>query len=418
LRTLLKEPDLGRRIVPIIPDEARTFGMESLFREFKIYAAHGQRYKPVDHDVLLSYTESHDGQILEEGITEAGSLASFTAAGTSYCNLNEPTVPFFIFYSMFGFQRVADLIWAFADSRGRGFLMGATHGRTTLNGEGLQHQDGHSLLLASTVPSCLAYDPAFHYETATIVEDGLRRMVEENEDVFYYITLYNENYEMPSMPEGSREGILRGLYRCRSSEHESDKRAHLMGSGTILMQALEAARILEERYDVAADVWSATSFSELRRDALACERHNRLHPGGNPRVPYVEQCFADAEANAPIIAVTDSMKAVADQIGRWLPSRYAVLGTDGFGRSDTREALRRFFEVDAPHIAYAALVELMRSGDLGPDVVSQAAEDLGIDVDAADPSGYPPAFEAPGAATREPAPRAKSAGKKSSRSRA
>ncbi|NNM34209.1 MAG: pyruvate dehydrogenase (acetyl-transferring), homodimeric type, partial [Gemmatimonadetes bacterium] len=295
LRTLLKQEPFGDRIVPIIPDEARTFGMESLFREFKIYAANGQQYKPVDHDVLLSYTEGKDGQLLEEGITEAGAMASFTASGTSYSTLDEPTIPFFIFYSMFGFQRVGDLIWAFGDSRGRGFLMGATYGRTTLNGEGLQHQDGHSLLVSSTVPNCLAYDPAFHYEIATIVEEGLRRMYDENEDVFYYITLYNENFEMPDQPEGVKDGILKGLYRYQAAPRDGRYRAHLLGSGSILWQALRAQEILLDEYDVAADVWSATSYSELRREALDCERWNRLHPTEDERIPYVTECFGHAK---------------------------------------------------------------------------------------------------------------------------
>jgi pyruvate dehydrogenase E1 component len=386
LRKLMKDDDIGDRIVPIIPDEARTFGMESLFREFKIYAAHGQKYKPVDADVLLSYTEGSDGQILEEGITEAGALASFTASGTSYATVSEPTIPFFILYSMFGFQRVADLIWAFADSRGRGFLMGATYGRTTLNGEGLQHQDGHSLLTASTVPSCLAYDPAFHYETAVIVEDGMRRMYVEQEDVFYYITLYNENYEMPAMPKGAHEGILKGLYRLKPAGKDGSHRAHILGSGTILMQALEAQRILEEEYDVAADVWSATSYSELRRDALTVERENRLKPGAKAKTSHVEQCFSREKAGTPIVAVSDSMKAVPDQIARWMPDGYQVLGTDGFGRSDTRANLRDFFEIDAKHIVYTVLYGLLRSKNITASELKKAAKNLKIDIEAVYPA--------------------------------
>jgi pyruvate dehydrogenase E1 component len=388
LRALMKDDDLGDRIVPIIPDEARTFGMESLFREFKIYAAEGQQYKPVDWNVLLSYTEGQDGQILEEGITEAGSMASFTAAATSYATTGEPMIPFYIFYSMFGFQRVGDSIWSLADSRGRGFLLGATYGRTTLNGEGLQHQDGHTLLTATTVPNCLAYDPAFHYETATIVRDGLRRMYQDGEDVFYYLTLYNENYEMPDMPEGVEEGILKGLYRFRPSPLEDGDapRAHLLGSGVILQQVMEAQRILAEDYGVAATVWSAPSFSELRRDALTVERSNRMVPDGEARVPYVTGCFADESRDVPVVAATDSMKAVADQVSRWIPLPFTALGTDGFGRSDTRENLRHFFENDAAHVVYATLVELARLDRLPLEVALKARERFGIDPDRPDPA--------------------------------
>ena len=388
LRKMMKDDEFGDQIVPIIPDEARTFGMESLFREFKIYAAHGQQYKPVDWNVLLSYTEGQDGQILEEGITEAGSLASFTAAGMSYSTTGVPMIPFYIFYSMFGFQRVGDSIWSFADSRGRGFLMGATYGRTTLNGEGLQHQDGHSLLTASTVPNCLAYDPAFHYETATIVREGMRRMFENDEDVFYYLTLYNENYEMPDMPEGVEEGILKGLYRFRSSEVDDAKapRANLFGSGVILQQVLAAQKILAEDYGVAATVWSAPSYSELRRDALDVERWNRLNPDRDARVPYVTSVLADEAKTTPIVAATDSMKAVADQIAHWVEQPFVALGTDGFGRSDTRENLRRFFEIDAAHVVYATLVELARQDAIPLEVALKARERFGIDTDRENPA--------------------------------
>ena len=403
LRALLKDKSVGPRIVPIIPDEARTFGMESLFREFKIYAAHGQKYKPVDHDVLLRYSEAADGQILEEGITEAGAMASFTAAGTSYATVSLPTIPFFIFYSMFGFQRVGDLIWSFADSRGRGFLLGATYGRTTLNGEGLQHQDGHSLLVASTVPNCLAYDPAFHFETAVIVEDGLRRMFVEQEDVFYYLTLYNENYEMPDMPEGAREGILRGMYRFAPCSGSSQKRIVLLASGSAMQNALRAKQLLEEQFAVDAELWSVTSYSELRRDALACERDGRLHPEREAPVPYVLRCLAPA-SEVPIVAVTDSMRAVADQISRWVPAPFLSLGTDGFGRSDTREALRHFFEVDAQHIAYAALCQLQRLEQLSTEQLVQAREQLGIDADAVDPAlAWPGATPSRAVRSRGPA---------------
>ncbi|MBI3271566.1 MAG: pyruvate dehydrogenase (acetyl-transferring), homodimeric type [Planctomycetes bacterium] len=386
LRKLAKHKELGRRVVPIIPDEARTFGMEAMFREFKIYAAQGQRYTPIDAKALLSYTEGQDGQLLEEGITEAGSLASFTAAGTSYATHRQPMIPFFIFYSMFGFQRVADLIWAFGDARGRGFLMGATAGRTTLNGEGLQHQDGHSPVLASTHPSCIVYDPAFAYEVAAIVEAGMNRMWGgAGEDVFYYITIYNENYPMPAMPEGVREGILKGLYKYRPAATSGRFRAQLLGSGPILPAALKAQEILAEKYEVAADVWSATSYRELRRDGQECDRFNRLHPDQRPHVPYVARLLADTEG--PIVAASDYMKAVPEQILRWVPRDFTVLGTDGYGRSDTRPALRRFFEIDAEHIVVAALSALARSKRIPSTTVVHAIAEYGIDRDAANPSG-------------------------------
>lgn len=386
LRKLLKDKKVGRRIVPIIPDEARTFGMESLFREFKIYAALGQKYTPVDHEVLLSYQESKEGQILEEGITEAGSMASFTAAATSYATHHEPMIPFFIFYSMFGFQRVGDQIWALGDARGRGFLLGATAGRTTLNGEGLQHEDGHSLVLAATHPGCVSYDPAWAYEVAVIIREGLDRMYRKNEDVVYYITLYNENFEMPPMPEGAAEGILKGLYKFRPAPEPRKAAAALLGSGSILPQALRAQKILAEIYDVAADVWSATSYSELRREALECERFNRLHPESEPRVPYVTQVLN--EGDGPIVAASDFMKLVPDMVGRWVPRDYTVLGTDGFGRSDTREALRRFFEVDAEHIVVATLSALARMGRVDTGLIKTACEEFGIDREARNPA-YP-----------------------------
>ena len=388
MRALMKDEKVGDKVVPIIPDEARTFGMESLFREFKIYAAHGQQYKPVDWNVLLSYTEGQDGQILEEGITEAGSLASFTAAGMSHSTTGVPMIPFYIFYSMFGFQRVGDSIWSFADSRGRGFLMGATYGRTTLNGEGLQHQDGHSLLAATTVPNCLAYDPAFHFETATIVREGMHRMFENDEDVFYYITLYNENYEMPDMPEGIEEGILKGLYRYKESALQNDgaPRAHLLGSGVILQQVLRAQEILAEDFNVSATVWSAPSFSELRRDALDADHANRLAPDAEAKVPYVTQQFEGEDAKTPVIAATDSLKSVADQVSQWIPLPFAALGTDGFGRSDTRENLRRFFEIDAEHVVYTTLVELAKLEQIPLEVAVKARERFGIEADRQNPA--------------------------------
>jgi pyruvate dehydrogenase E1 component len=379
LTQLLKDPEIGKRVVPIVPDEARTFGMESLFRQFGIYSHVGQLYEPVDKGMLLYYHEATNGQILEEGITEAGSMASFIAAATSYATHGIDAIPFFIFYSMFGFQRVGDLIWAAADQRARGFLLGATSGRTTLNGEGLQHEDGHSLVLASVVPTLVAYDPAYAYELAVIVRDGLRRMFEQREDIFYYITLTNENYPMPPMPPGCDEGILKGLYKFKGIPEglEGRQRVHLLGSGSLHREALRAQQILAERFGVAAEVWSATSYKELRRDALEVERWNMLHPGEEPRKPYVVSLFEGDDR--PIIAVTDYMKLVPDQIARWLPGRFHPLGTDGFGRSDTREALRRFFEVDAEHVTIAALAQLARRGEIDPAQVRRAIEELGVD---------------------------------------
>ncbi|CAN5664935.1 pyruvate dehydrogenase (acetyl-transferring), homodimeric type [soil metagenome] len=383
LRKLMRDKKVGKRIVPIIPDEARTFGMESLFPEFKIYAAHGQLYEPVDAEHLLAYRESQQGQILEEGITEAGSVGSFTAAGTSYATHREPMVPFFIFYSMFGFQRIGDFIWSLADQRGRGFLLGATAGRTTLNGEGLQHEDGHSLVLSSTNPACLSYDPAFAYETAIIVKDGMRRMFEDGEDIFYYLTLYNEAYAQPAQPEGSDEGILQGLYRFKEAPEERRHRAQLLGSGSIMQQVLRAQELLAEHHDVAADVWSATSYSRLRVEALEVERYNRLHPEEAPKPTYVGDCLEPHEG--PVIAVTDFMKTVPDQIARWVPGAFYSLGTDGFGRSDSRETLRRFFEVDAEHITVATLAGLARSGDVKPEEVTDAIKRYDIDPERTSP---------------------------------
>jgi pyruvate dehydrogenase E1 component len=368
-----------------VPDEARTFGMESLFRQFGIYSHVGQLYEPVDKSMLLYYREVTDGQILEEGITEAGSMASFIAAGTSYATHGIDMLPFFIFYSMFGFQRVGDLIWAAADQRTRGFLLGATSGRTTLMGEGLQHEDGHSLVLASVVPNLLAYDPAFAFELAVILRDGMQRMYTNREDVFYYITLYNENYPMPPMPAGAEEGILKGLYKFRAAPEgaESRPRLHLLGSGSLLREAMRAQEILAERYGVAAELWSATSYKEVRREALEVERWNLLHPDREPRKPYVVSLFAGDDH--PIVAVTDYMRLVPDQIAPWLPGRLYPLGTDGFGRSDTREALRRFFEVDAECVVLAALHQLARWGRIDRSVVTRAIGELGIDPEKLDP---------------------------------
>jgi len=380
---LIRDPQLGPRIVPIIPDEARTFGMDSYFREVGIYASRGQLYEPVDKGMLLYYREAKDGQVLEEGITEAGAMASFTAAGTAHASHDKVMIPFYTFYSMFGFQRTGDQIWAFGDQRGRGFLIGATSGRTTLNGEGLQHADGHSHLLASAVPNVVAYDPAWAYEVAVIIEEGLRRMVKANEDVFYYITVHNEAYEMPPMPDGVKEGILRGVYRFRKTKRRKKHHVHLLGSGAILREVLRAAELLEARFGVTADVWSATSYRELRADALRVERWNRLHPEAKPRVPWVIEAFAGE--TGPFVAASDFLKTVPDQIARWIPGRFRVLGTDGYGMSDTRQALRRHFEVDAESIAIAALHALVEEGSLEANKVSEAMQALDYDPEKLDP---------------------------------
>jgi len=383
LRSLLGDKSLGKHVVPIIPDEARTFGMESLFRKHGIYASQGQLYKPVDSEMLLYYKEAKDGQILEEGITEAGSMASCTAAGTAHANYGVPMIPFFIYYSMFGFQRIGDLIWAFGDSRGKGFLCGGTAGRTTLNGEGLQHEDGHSQVLASTVPNCVAYDPALAFEIAIIVRDGIRRMYEEGEDVFFYMTLENDNYEQPEMPEGVEEGVLKGIYKLRPAE-KGDAQAHLWGSGAILPEALEAQRILAESYGIAADVWSVTSYIELRREALEVERWNRLHPKEDAKTSYIAEQFAGDDL--PIIASSDYMKILPDGLAPWLDGRITSLGTDGFGRSDDRPHLRRFFEVGANAIVAATLSRLARDGNFDKRKLNKAFKDLDIDADAPNPA--------------------------------
>ncbi|HEY8438028.1 MAG TPA: pyruvate dehydrogenase (acetyl-transferring), homodimeric type [Candidatus Limnocylindrales bacterium] len=385
LRNLIRDKELGPRIVPIIPDEARTFGMDPLFKEVGIYAALGQRYEPVDSDLVLSYREAVDGQVLEEGITEAGSVASLQAAATSYASHGFPMIPFYIFYSMFGFQRTGDQIWALADARGRGFLMGATAGRTTLTGEGLQHDDGHSHVLASTVPNVRAYDPAFAYELAAVVRDGIERMYHEGQDVFYYVTLYNENYAQPKKPADVDEGIVRGIYRFAEAPDLGPKahRARLVGSGSILQQVIAARDLLAEQAGIAAEIYSAPSFPLLRRDALETERANRLDPKTAPRVPYVSSVLG--VDGGPIVAATDWMKALPDMVARWLPPYYVSLGTDGFGRSDTRENLRRHFEIDPPHIAAAALSELARCGAMPPDKAAKAIGALGVDPKKLDP---------------------------------
>ncbi|MCE9625007.1 MAG: pyruvate dehydrogenase (acetyl-transferring), homodimeric type [Deltaproteobacteria bacterium] len=383
LNLLLRDKKIGHRVVPIIPDEARTFGLDPLFRQVGIYSSLGQLYEPVDKNMLLYYHESKEGQVLEEGITEAGATASFTAAGVSYAVHGEPMIPIYLFYSMFGFQRTGDQFWAFGDIRGRGFLCGATEGRTTLAGEGLQHQDGHSHLLASTVPNIRAYHPAFAYEIAVIVQDGLRRMFVDQEDCFYYLTLQNENYPMPAMPEGTAEGILKGLYPLKRTAQSKDRHVHLFGSSSILREALRAQEMLEERYDVSADVWSATSYQQLRREALRVERWNRLHPEATAKIPYLRALLA--EEKGPFIAAGDSIKTVSDQIAPWVPGGLVSLGTDGYGRSESREGLRRFFEVDAENIVIAALAALARDGKIEKRIVAQAIRDLGIDPERGNP---------------------------------
>ena len=381
LRNLLRDKHLGKRVVPIIPDEARTFGMDPLFKEVGIYSPLGQRYTPVDAETLMPYREATDGQVLEEGITEAGSMASFMAAGTAYATHGEPLIPFYIFYSMFGFQRTGDQMWACADARARGFLLGATAGRTTLNGEGLQHEDGHSHILATVVPTIRAYDPAFPYETAVIVKDGLRRMLQAGEDVYFYLTLYNEDLVMPPMPPGVEDGILRGMYLFKKGDGDGRRRVTLLGSGSIMPDVLRAQELLRER-GVTADVWSVTSYQLLRNEALEAERWNRLHPDAGPRVPLVTQLLRGA---GPVVAASDYLKLVPDQIARWAPQPFLPLGTDGFGRSDTREKLRSFFEVDAASIAVASLHALALAEQFAPAEVARAIGELGVDADAADP---------------------------------
>ncbi len=381
---LLRHPKVGKLIVPIIPDEARTFGMEALFRQVGIYSSVGQNYEPVDMDTLLYYKEAKDGQILEEGITEAGSISEFIAAGTSPANHGINVIPFFVFYSMFGLQRVGDLVWSAGDQRTKGFLCGGTAGRTTLAGEGLQHQDGHSHLLAYPVPNLLAYDPAFAYELAVIVQEGIRRMYVEQEDIFYYITVMNEPWAQPGMPEGARDGILRGMYRFRAAQkQEGMLRAQLFGSGAIMLEAMKAADILQEKYNVAADVWSITSYKELYRDGNACERWNVLHPGEPPRESYVAAQLKNTEG--VLVAASDYVKALPESISQWMPRPLIALGTDGYGRSENRASLRDFFEVDAKHIVLATLTGLLREGKIDAFAVKNAMADLGINPEKPDP---------------------------------
>ena len=386
LSKLLRDPEIGKLIVPIIPDEARTFGMEALFRQVGIYSSVGQLYEPVDMDTLLYYKEAKNGQILEEGITEAGSMCSFIAAGTAYANHGINTIPFFIYYSMFGFQRIGDLIWAAADMRCRGFLVGGTAGRTTLAGEGLQHQDGHSHVIALTVPNIMAYDPAFAYEIAIILQDGIKRMYIDQESIFYYLTVTNEPLPMPPMPAGDhvRNGILKGMYRYKPSDKKDAKlQAQLFGSGTIMFEVLKAQQILGDKYGVAADVWSVTSYKELYRDANDCERWNMLHPGQPAKVPYVTQCLKGAPG--VFVAASDYMKVLPESIAQWVPGRLFSLGTDGFGRSESRAALRDFFEVDAKHIVLATLTALARESKIKPEDLQRAVRELNINPDKLNP---------------------------------
>lgn len=387
LSQLLGDKEIGKNIVPIIPDEARTFGLNSLFARYGIYSSRGQLYEPVDAGQLMYYREARDGQVLQEGITEAGATASFIAAGTSHAHLRTPMIPFYLYYSMFGFQRVGDLIWAAADSRAKGFLIGATSGRTTLQGEGLQHCDGHSPLVATTIPTLQSYDPAYGYEIAVIIQDGLRRMYVDNEEIFYYLTGYNEVYRMPDMPAGAEVGILNGMYRLHVVTPERAKstaRPQLFGSGSLLPEVLRAQEILVQKYGIESDVWSVTSYCQLRREAQSVDRVNALHPSQSKRRSYLEEVLNGI--NGPFVAVTDYVKLVPDQIRQWIPGRYITLGTDGFGRSDTRTALRRHFEVNAEHVTYATLRALSESSDFDPAKLPDAMRTLGIDAGSMDPA--------------------------------
>jgi pyruvate dehydrogenase E1 component len=379
LNTLLRDKAIGKYVVPIVPDESRTFGMEGMFRQFGIFSQVGQLYKPQDADQLMYYREDRSGQMLQEGINEAGAMSSWIAAATSYSTSNVPMIPFYIYYSMFGLQRVGDLAWAAGDMRARGFLLGGTAGRTTLNGEGLQHEDGHSHLLAATIPNCVAYDPTFAYEVAVVIQDGLRRMMKEQEDVYYYITLMNENYAHPAMPAGAEDGIRRGMYLFRESQNKDQFSVQLLGSGTIMREVIAAADLLEQDFGVSADLWSCPSFNELRREGMDTERWNLLHPGETPRRSYVERCLAGRQG--PVIASTDYMRAFAEQIRPYVPGRFVCLGTDGFGRSDYRKALRKFFEVDRHYVAVAALKALADDGAVPAKKVAEAITKYGIDAE-------------------------------------
>jgi len=386
LRSLMKDEDIGSLIVPIVPDEARTFGMDGLFNIAGIYSPEEQKYTPVDAESILSYREATDGQILQEGICETGAIASFQAAGTAYAMHGIPTIPFYIFYSMFGFQRVGDMIWSCADMMCRGFLLGGTAGRTTLNGEGIQHEDGHSQILASTIPNLKSYDPAFSFELAIIVKEGIRRMYEDQENIFYYITVYNENYVMPAMPHNSvtKEGILKGAYCFISSTSNIERPSlKILASGSIMTQAINAAAILET-LGYGVSIWSVTSYNELAREALSCDRYNRLNPDKNPKLPYVQQCFNNEKE--PVIAVTDYMKALPASVAKWMPANFTVLGTDGFGLSESREQLRDHFEISADHIAHAALASLYELDNADSELLLKQMSELNINCDKIDPS--------------------------------
>jgi pyruvate dehydrogenase E1 component len=386
LNTLLRDKSLGKRIVPIVPDESRTFGMEGMFRQYGIFSQVGQLYRPQDADQLMFYKEDKSGQMLQEGINEPGAMSSWLAAATSYSVSNCPMIPFYIYYSMFGFQRVGDLAWAAGDSRARGFLIGGTSGRTTLNGEGLQHEDGHSHILSATIPNCISYDPTFSYEVAVIVQDGLRRMISEQEDVFYYLTLLNENYAHPAMPQGAEEGIIKGMYLLKAADPASKgEKVQLMGSGSILREVIAGADLLEKDFGIAADIWSVTSFTELAREAQEAERWNMLHPEEPPRVPYITARIVE-RGGAPTVASTDYMKAFAEQIHPFMPSKYRVLGADGFGRSDYRRKLRHHFEVDRYFVAVAALKALADENKIPSVKVSEAIQKYGIDPEKAYPA--------------------------------
>ena len=382
LNLLMKDKNMGERVVPIVADEARTFGMEGMFRQYGIYSSMGQLYEPQDRDQVMYYREDIKGQVIEDGLNEAGAMSSWIAAATAYRHHSTAMVPFYTYYSMFGFQRVGDLIWAAGDSRARGFLMGGTAGRTTLAGEGLQHQDGHSHLQASMIPNCISYDPAFAYELAVIIQDGLKRMYADQEDVFYYLTIMNENYPQPAMPKGVEEGILQGMYLFKKTK-KSKLKVQLLGSGTILNEVIAAAEMLADDFGVSADIWSVTSFTELRREGLDCTRWNRLHPEEKPRISYVEQCLSDREG--PFIVSTDYMKLQADQIREFVPGNYNVLGTDGFGRSDGRKQLRKFFEVDRYHVVIAALESLHQEGLIPVEKITDAIKKYKIDQDKPNP---------------------------------
>jgi pyruvate dehydrogenase E1 component len=386
LNTIIRDKKIGKRVVPIVPDESRTFGMEGMFRQLGIYSHVGQLYTPQDADQLMFYKEDKGGQILQEGINEAGAMSSWIAAATSYANNAQMMIPFYIFYSMFGFQRIGDLAWAAGDLRARGFLLGGTAGRTTLNGEGLQHEDGHSHILASTIPNCVTYDPTFAYEVAVIIQDGLRRMYQEQEDVFYYITVMNENYTHPAMPAGAEKGILKGMYMLSEGKAKKNQpKVQLLGSGTILREVIAGAELLEKDFGIAADIWSVTSFNELRRDGLDVQRWNLLHPEAEPRLSHIETCLNDR--SGPIIAATDYMKIFADQVRAFLPRRnFTALGTDGFGRSDTRRKLRQFFEVDRRYVAVAAMKALADEEKLPQKTVADAIVKYGIDPDKPNPA--------------------------------